>query len=307
MKKRILVISSANVDLVLRTETFPRAGETVVSGGGYSYLPGGKGANAARAAASLGADTVFVCRLGEDRYAKKLLALYESEGIDTRFITVDRENETGMAAVISTPDGESRIIVYPGANGTLSADNVEDAFTSYPEGALVQMEIPEEAILAAGRFAAENGTKLIVDAGPAKPGFPFSKMGTIDIFSPNETECEAYTGICPRDGESALRACVALGRMMKVKNIIIKMGERGAFAYDGKYSRIIPAFRVNAVDSTGAGDVFSAALAVRYVSGDGLYDAVRYACAAGALCASHLGAYAPSEDEVLALMEKIGS
>lgn len=204
MKKRILVISSANVDLVLRTDTFPRAGETVVSGGGYSYLPGGKGAKTRRAQRRLSAPTRFLCAASERTGTrKKLLALYESEGIDTRFITVDRENETGMAAVISTPDGESRIIVYPGANGTLSADNVEDAFTSYPDGAFVQLEIPEEAVLAAGRFAAENGAKLIVDAGPAKPDFPFSKMGTIDIFSPNETECEAYTGICPRDGESA--------------------------------------------------------------------------------------------------------
>lgn len=304
MKQRILVISSANVDLVLKTDVFPRAGETVISTGDHAYLPGGKGANAARAVAALGADSVFVCRLGQDRYAKKLLSLYESEGIDTRFITADRDRDTGMAAVISTPDGESRIIVYPGANAALSSDNVEDAFTAYPDGALVQMEIPDEAILAAGRFAGENSAKLIVDAGPAKPDFPFHRMGKIHIFSPNETECEAYTGIRPADGESALRACIILGRMMDVDNIVIKMGERGAFAYDGKYSRIIPAYRINAADSTGAGDVFTAALALRFVSGDSIYDAADYACAAGALCAEHTGAYAPSDEEIRALMKR---
>lgn len=303
MKKRILVVSSANVDLVLKTDAFPRAGETVISDRGYSYLPGGKGANSARAVAALGADSVFVCRLGDDRYAKNLLSLYQSEGIDTRFITLDRDSDTGMAAVISSADGESRIIVYPGANGTLSSDNVEDAFTSYPDGALVHLEIPDEAILAAGRFAAENGAKLIIDAGPAKPDFPFYRMGEIDIFSPNETECEAYTGIRPRDGESALRACVALGRMMSVKNIVIKMGERGAFAYDGKYSRIVPAYRINTVDATGAGDVFTAALAVKYAEGEDFYKSVKYACAAGALCAAHMGVYMPTDSEIRELME----
>lgn len=303
MKERVVVVSSANVDLMLNTDTFPRGGETVVSTGDYAYLPGGKGANAARAVAALGADSVFVCRLGNDRYAKKLLSLYESEGIDTRFITMDRDRKTGMAAVISTPDGESRIIVYPGANGTLTSDNVEDAFTSYPDGALVQMEIPDDAILAAGHFASESGAKLVIDAGPAKKDFPFHRMGEIEIFSPNETECEVYTGIRPVDGESALRACVALGRMMKTKNIVIKMGERGAFAYDGKYSRIVPAYRVNAVDATGAGDVFTAALTVRYLSGENFYDAVKYANAAGALCASHSGVYTPAHKEIIALME----
>lgn len=303
MKERILVVSSANVDLVLETDAFPRGGETVISTGGYSFLPGGKGANAARAAASLGADSVFVCRLGNDSHAKKLISLYESEGIDCRFITFDRDRATGMAAVICAEGGESRIIVYPGANFALSSDHVEEAFTAYPDGALVQMEIPDEAILAAGRFARENKTKLIVDAGPARPSFPFHRMGEIDIFSPNETECEAYTGILPLDGESALRACVALGRMMKTKNIVIKMGERGAFAYDGKYSRIVPAYRIDAVDATGAGDVFSSALAIQYVAGVPFYDAVKYACAAGALCAAHLGVYAPTDAEVRALME----
>ena len=263
MKERILVISSANIDLSVKAKRFPAAGETLISDGDYAYLPGGKGANASRALAALGADTVFLCRFGDDSNGRRLRTLYEREGIDTRFIVTDCDEKTGFALVLCEEGAENRIIVYPGANAYLSASDVEEAFTSYPDGVFVQMEIPDEALLAAGRFASESSVKLIVDAGPARPDFPFDRLGRISIFSPNEAECEAYTGIYPTDSESCLRACVALGRMMKADNIVLKLGERGAFAYDGKFYRIVPSFRVKAVDTTGAGDVFTSALALR--------------------------------------------
>ena len=305
MKERILVISSANIDLSVKAKRFPAAGETLISDGDYAYLPGGKGANASRALAALGADTVFLCRLGDDSNGRRLRTLYEREGIDTRFIVTDCDEKTGFALVLCEEGAENRIIVYPGANAYLSASDVEEAFTSYPDGVFVQMEIPDEALLAAGRFASESSVKLIVDAGPARPDFPFDRLGRISIFSPNEAECEAYTGIYPTDSESCLRACVALGRMMKADNIVLKLGERGAFAYDGKFYRIVPSFRVKAVDTTGAGDVFTSALALRTLAGDDLYTACAYACAAGALSTERRGAYAPTDTEVRALMSRM--
>lgn len=303
MKKSILVISSANVDILLRTTAFPKPGETLIYDGAVEYLPGGKGANSARAVKSLGADSIFVCRLGEDNNGKKLLDIYKNEGIDTRFITLDHWKPTGMAAVI-TSNGQNSIVVYPGANYSLDSGTVEEAFTAYPDGALVQMEIPDEAIIAAGRFAAESGTKLVVDAGPAKPELNFALMnGGIDVFTPNETECEAYTGVYPENRETALKACIALEKMTGAKNIVLKLGERGAFAYDGVYSRIIAPYRVKAVDSTGAGDVFSAALAIKRAEGEKLFDAVQYANAAGAASVLKMGAYAPTEAEVKAIID----
>lgn len=303
MKERILIVSSANVDLMLNTDVFPQPGETVVSEGNFTYIPGGKGANSARLCAALGCDTIFLCRLGDDRHGKRLLDIYRNEGIDTRFIELDRRLATGMAAVISC-DAESRIIVYPGANAALSAPSVEEAFTTYPDGALVHMEIPDEAILAAGRFAAKTGSRLIVDAGPAKPDFPFDQMQGIEVFSPNETECVSYCGIEPTTMDNCVRACIELGLKTGAKTVVLKLGSRGAFVYDGIYNFMIPAYRVNTVDPTGAGDVFTAALAARLLKGDGLEDAVRFANAAGAISTAHRGAYAPREEEIRTLMSE---
>lgn len=301
MKERILVVSSANVDLILNTDVLPRAGETVVSEGGFAYVAGGKGANSARLFATLGCDTIFLCRLGDDRHGRRLIELYKKEGIDTRFIELDRERPTGMAAV-AVCGGESRIIVYPGANAALGPDSVEEAFTTYPDGALVQMEIPDEAILAAGRFANKTGAKLFVDAGPAKPGFPFEEMGGIDVFTPNETECAAYCGIEPTTMDNCTRACIELGLKMNAHSVVLKLGERGSFVYDGMYSYMLSAYQVRAVDPTGAGDAFTAALTARVLKGESLRDAARYANAAGAIAATRRGAYAPTDAEIRALM-----
>ena len=301
MKERMLVVSSANVDLMLNTEIVPRAGETVVSEGKFAYVAGGKGANSARLCASLGCDTIFLCRLGDDRHGKRLLEIYKNEGIDTRFITLDRNHPTGLAAVIVS-ENESRIIVYPGANLALDAAAVEEAFTTYPDGALIHMEIPDEAIMAAGKFARKNGARLIVDAGPAKPDFPFEEIGGIDVFSPNETECFAYSGIEPTTMDNCTRACIELGIKMKAKNVVLKLGSRGAFVYDGTYNFMIPAYQVNAVDPTGAGDAFTAALAVRLVRGDSLEEAAKYANAAGAVATTRRGAYAPTDAEIRGLI-----
>ncbi len=301
MKKRILIVSSANVDLMLNTDVFPQPGETVVSEGNFAYTPGGKGANSARLCAALGCDTIFLCRLGDDRHGNRLLDIYKNEGIDTRFIELDRKLPTGMAAVICCEE-ESRIIVYPGANAALGAASVEEAFTTYPDGALVHMEIPDEAILAAGRFAKKTGARLIVDAGPAKPDFPFDQMEGIDIFSPNETECVSYCGIEPTSMDNCVRACIALGLKTGAKTVVLKLGARGAFVYDGTYNFMIPAYRVNTVDPTGAGDAFTAALGARLLAGDTLEDAVRFANAAGAISTAHRGAYAPREEEIRTLI-----
>lgn len=303
MKERILVVSSANVDLILNTEVLPKAGETVISGENFAYVAGGKGANSARLCAALGCDTIFLCRLGDDRHGKRLIELYKREGIDTRFIELDREYPTGLAAVMVC-DGESRIIVYPGANMALSAESVEEAFTTYPDAALVQMEIPDEAIIAAGKFAKKTGAKLIVDAGPAKPHLPFEEMGGIDLFSPNETECAAYIGVEPTTMEKCTAACIELGKVMNAKNVAIKLGERGSFVYDGTYTYMLAAYEVRAVDPTGAGDAFTAALAARLVKGDSIRDAARYANAAGAIATTRYGAYAPTDAQIRELMSE---
>lgn len=306
MDKRILVVSSANLDFVQRMRRVPRAGETVTETDvGYSYVPGGKGANSAVTFARLGDDCVFCTRLGADGNGTRLLSVYEKEGIDTRFIVRDKKAPTGLASVLVEEDGANRIIVYPGANNALTAADAEEALTCYPDGVYLQFEIPDEAVLAAAHFAHEKNIPVFVDAGPARPDFPLEKLGKVEIFSPNEAETRAYTGIDPTNAESCLRASIKLASLVSTKYVVIKLGGRGAFIYDGKFANIVPAIPVPAVDTTAAGDTFTAALAHFYLQGMDIQNATHLAHCAAAISVSRMGAYTsiPTKAEVLAFAE----
>ncbi len=291
MKKRILVVSSANIDFVQRVSRLPEGGETIISEGDCSYVPGGKGANSALSFARLGADCIFCTKVGRDEHAKTLKKLYASEKIDTRFIFEDKEAPTGLASIIVEEESaQNRIIVYPGANGRLSESDVEEAFNCYPDGVFVQFEIPDKAVLAAARFAREKSIPLFVDAGPARADWPLSELRCVEIFSPNEKECEILSGIKPDSLENCLKASIRLAGLTGAKYVVLKLGHRGSFVYDGKYYNIVPAQKVSAVDTTAAGDVFTAALSYAYLQKGEILEAARFATLAAALCVSKAGA-----------------
>ena len=290
MKKRILVVSSANLDFVQRMRRVPRAGETVTESATYSYVPGGKGANSAVTFARLGDDCVFCTRLGADANGNRLLSVYEKEGIDTRFILRDKKVPTGLASILVEEDGANRIIVYPGANNAITVPDVEDALTCYPDAVYLQFEIPDKATLAAARFAHEKNIPVFVDAGPARVDFPLSELGRMEIFSPNETEAKVYTGIDPNGADNCLRAAIKLSTMVDAKYIVIKIGSRGAFIYDGKYYHIVPAISVTAVDTTAAGDTFSGYFMYGVLNGYSIPECLQMATVASALCVGRPGA-----------------
>ena len=308
MNKRILVVSSANLDFVQRMRRIPNAGETVIETDpafGYGYVPGGKGANSAVAFARLGDDCVFCTRLGADNNGNRLKAIYQREGIDTRFVAQDRNVPTGLASILVEEDGANRIIVYPGANENLDASDIEEAFTCYPDAVYLQFEIPEDAVLAAAEFAHKKKIPLFVDAGPARADFPLDKLGHMEVFSPNETEARIYTGIEPTGGEGALRCAIKLSTMVDAKYIVIKMGNRGAYIYNGKYYHIAPSIPVSVADTTAAGDTFTAALTHFYMEGKTIEEAAHLANCAAAIGVSRPGAYTsiPRLAEVLAFAE----
>ena len=305
MDKRVLVVSSANLDFVQRMRRLPNAGETVIESAAYSYVPGGKGANSAVAFSRLGDDCVFCTRLGTDHNGNRLCAVYEKEGIDTRFITRDRTLPTGLASILVEEDGANRIIVYPGANEKLNASDIEEAFTCYPDAVYLQFEIPDKAVLTTAQFAKEKKIPLFVDAGPARADFPLEQLGRVEIFSPNEAETRIYTGIEPTNGEGCLRAAIKLSTMVDAKYIVIKIGSRGAYIYDGKYYHIVPAIPVQAIDTTAAGDIFTAALVHFYMEGRNIETAAHLANCAAAIGVSRAGAYTsiPTLKEVLAFAD----
>ena len=300
MAKRILVAGSSNIDFVLSTPYVPAPGETLISNGNYALTPGGKGANAAVAAAALGADVVFCSRVGDDAYSDNLISLFQQRGIDTRYVKVDRTEQTGLGAVMVEKDGTNRIIVYSGANAKINDSDVEEAFNSYPDAVLTQFEMRPEAVIAAAKRANYEGIPFIVDAGAITKGFPLKQLEKVEIFSPNENECEIITGIRPNNLENCLRASIALCNMVDIKYVVLKLGARGCHVYDGKYCNLISPCEVPVVDTTAAGDVFTAALAVEYLRTDDILAAARFANAAGALTVSKKGAVnaVPTLEEV---------
>lgn len=307
MAKRILVAGSSNIDFLLTTPYIPAPGETMISSGKYAFTPGGKGANAAVAAASLGAEVVFCSRVGDDAYGDRLIALFNERGIDTRYIKVDRMEQTGLAVVMLEKSGANRIIVYSGANMKISDTDIEDAFSvSYPDAVLTQFEIRPEAVISAAKCAADEGVPFFVDAGPANKDFPLEKLERVEIFSPNETETEILTGIRPSNLENCLRASIALCNRVDIKYVVLKLGNRGCYVYDGKYCDIVSPFDIPVVDTTAAGDVFTAALTAEYLRTGDILSSAKFANAAGALAVSKLGAVnsVPTLEDVRALLER---
>lgn len=306
MKKKILVIGSSNMDLSLNVYKIPEAGETILDDGGVAYTPGGKGANAAIALAKLGASTVFCTKLGADVHGQQLYKFYRDNGLDTSCIKVDHEFPTGFSVVIKEGDAQNRIICYPGANTHISADSMAQAFLTSPDALFLSFEISFNNALAAAKIAESKGIPIFVDAAPADKEYSLENLPPLEIFSPNETETYEYTGIMPEGADSSMRASLALWRKVKAKYIVIKQGARGASIWDGKHFQMIPAVRPDkVVDTTAAGDTFTAAMTLEYLKNGGdIRAAVKYGCAAGAIAVSRAGASTsvPTEEEVLAFM-----
>ena len=302
------------MDLSMNMYKVPEVGQTLIDDGGVAYIPGGKGANAAVALTKLGSDCYFCAKVGADLHGQKLYQYYKELGINTTYLKVDRENPTGLAVVMKESDGNNRIIVYPGANGNLTADNITEAFECEPDALYLGFEIPFNVALAAARIASSRGIPIFVDAAPAGKDYPLENLPMVEVFSPmvevfspNETETETYTGILPQGTDSALRAALALYKRVKARYIVIKQGDRGAFVYDGKHFFVIPAIRIGkAIDTTAAGDAFTAALTIEYLRGSGIRNAVKFGVAAGAIAVTRRGAASsiPTDDEVRALVLK---
>ena len=309
MEKRILVVSSANMDFVMNMHSLPSAGQTVIDYGSYRFVPGGKGANSSVAFRRLGGDCVFCARLGNDANGEVLRNIYNKEGIDTRFVVADNEAPTGLAAIMVEQNGVNRIVVYPGANMRITPDDIDNAMTCYPDALFMQLEIDPEAIIYAANAAASRGIPIFIDAGPASKSFPLDRLPPLEVFSPNETETEIYTGINPSTPDNCLRAAIALSKLVNAHYYVIKLGGRGIYIYDGLYYHCLPAYDVKAVDSTAAGDAFTAAFTLEYLrSGGDLERAGKYGNAVGSLTVSRAGAYTslPTADEVNKFIIKKG-
>jgi len=290
------------MDLSLNVYKVPERGETVTDDGGVAYTPGGKGANAAVAFKKLGADCALCARLGADHHGQMLYKYYCDMGLDTSLIKVDRDYPTGLAVVIKEGDGQNRIIHYQGANAHISNDNLISAFnSSRPDAVFLNFEVSFATALAAAKIATVKKIPIFIDAAPADRAQSLEALPPVEIFSPNEAETYAYTGINPQGMESTTRAALALFRRVKCKYLVIKQGARGACIYDGKRITTVPACKAEkVVDTTAAGDTFTAAMTVEYLRTGDIKAAVKYGTVAAAIAISRNGATTsvPTADEV---------
>lgn len=304
---RILLVGSSNMDLSMNVYKMPERGETVLDDGGVAYTPGGKGANAAVAFAKLGGECVFCTKLGRDAHGQRLYNYYKDCGVNTSYIKVDPDAPTGLAVVMKEAGGANRIVVYPGANRTLNNDNIIEAFNSRPDALYVGFEIPFSTALAAAKIASANGVPIFIDAAPASKEYTLEALPEIEIFSPNETETFEYTGIMPKGTDSCLQAAYALFQKVKAKYIVIKLGSRGSFFFDGKHFDLVPAYRADSVvDTTAAGDTFTAAMTLEYLRTGDIKAAMKFGAAAAAIAVSRQGASTsvPTAEEVRAFMAR---
>ncbi len=288
-KKTIVVVGSSSTDMIIQLERIPRPGETVL-GGRFTMAAGGKGANQAVAAARAGGDVTFVARLGRDRFGDQIVAGFVKDGIQVDYVFRDKTSPTGVALIFVAPDGENSIAVAPGSNGSLSPADVRKARHAIAAASVlvVQLEIPLPTVQAAAEIAAEAGVPVILNPAPACR-LSDELLALVSILTPNETEAELLTGIQVSDDATAERAADCL-LARGVKTVIITLGPRGALVASQEFRGLVPGFKVDADDTTAAGDVFNGALAVGLTRQQPLAEAVRFANAAAAVSVTRLGA-----------------
>lgn len=298
-QRRILVVGSSNTDMVIQTDHLPVPGETIL-GGTFFMNPGGKGANQAVAIARLDGKVTFICKIGKDVFGYQSKQLFEDEGIDVSHIFFDAEQPSGIAMITVDNKAENCITVASGANMNLTPDDLASAQSAINEAEIIllQLEIPMNTVEYVARTAKKQNKKVILNPAPAQP-LSEELLKSLYLITPNETEAELITGQKITDMETAIKAA-SLIRAKGVENVIITMGSQGALVYTGSICELVPAYKVKAIDTTAAGDIFNGALAVSIAEGHGWIEAARFACKASAIAVTRAGAQssAPYRKEV---------
>ena len=296
--KKIIVIGSANTDMVVKADKLPLPGETVM-GGVFFMNAGGKGANQAVAAARLGGDVTFVAKVGTDIFGKQTIEGLQKEGVNTTYVFEDANAPSGTALITVNNEGENCIVVAPGANANLLPKDVEAVKTlNEAEILLVQLEIPMETIAFVIQKAKEKGQKVILNPAPAQV-LADELLEDLFLITPNETEAALLTGIQVVDKMTAAQAADFL-QSKGVQNVVITLGKQGAYLQTNALKILVDAPSVKAVDTTAAGDTFSGAIAVAVAEQMDWEKALQFACRAASISVTRLGAQAsvPYRNEI---------
>lgn len=285
MTAKIVVVGSFNADLTSYLDRMPRPGETV-SGDKFVTGPGGKGSNQAVAAARLGADVTFIGRIGNDVFAKLAQDLWAGEGINTDYVNQDPDHATGVAPIFVDSNGENMIVVVLGANNNIQQSDIDAAKDTIADAdvVVVQLEINHDMVGYTLKTAKEMGITTILNPAPAAV-IPTEFVQLADYITPNETELEVLSQSDSDDVIANAKSLLTTDN----QTIVVTMGSQGAQIVQNNYEELMGTFKVDIVDTTGAGDAFNGGLAVALAEGKSLKDAVKFANATAALCVTKLG------------------
>lgn len=287
-EKKIMVIGSSNTDMTVVADRLPVPGETVL-GGKFAMGPGGKGANQAVAAQRLGGNVSFICKVGKDIFGENAIRHYNNEGMDTTGIMLS-EQPSGVALISVDTHAENCIVVASGANGDITEADIESHRKEIEAASilLLQLEIPVEAVVRAAKIGHEAGVYVVLNPAPACD-LPEEIYQYLSLIIPNQTEIALMTGIEARDEEGAAKAVEAL-RSKGVQDVIVTMGSKGSMVYHQGQATFVPSKKVNAVDTTAAGDTYCGGLCVALSEGKDIIEAARFATASSALTVQKRGA-----------------
>lgn len=308
MREKVLIIGAANMDFTMQVRSLPAAGETVTEESRFGYAAGGNGAAAAMAVLRLGGDPVYVAKVGADVHGHRLLRLYAEAGMDIAHVAVDGRNPTGMRVIMKEDNGDSRVVVYPGANANLLSSEAERAVADANPGAVfLQMELPADILIGTARMAEGRGIPLFLDSAGLDPAFPFASLPSLEVFFIDDKDTLALTGIMPIGSDSCLKAAVELEKRVKARHYLIKLGERGIFAYDGRYCHMILSSGLRISEHRPICDAACAAILLEYRrTGGDVQAACRFGLSLNTLLVKNEAdaSYFPTEEEVRAFSEK---
>jgi len=287
--KKIVVVGSCNTDMVIKADRLPIPGETVL-GGTFFMNPGGKGANQAVAAARMGGNVTLISKTGNDVFGKQSMMLYDSENIKTDYIFSDPNNPSGVALITVDSNGENCIVVASGANANLFPADINKAYAEIENSDLVlmQLEIPIDTVEYVAEIASKRNIKVILNPAPAR-ALSDNLLKNLYIIIPNRSEAEILSGIKVTDLEKARQAADIISAK-GVNIVVVTLGSEGALIKDFDEYHFVEAVKVDAMDTTAAGDVFCGSVCVGLAEGKSILDSVKMAAKAAAITVTRMGA-----------------
>ncbi|MBQ4065624.1 MAG: carbohydrate kinase family protein [Clostridia bacterium] len=305
-KPRILTAGEVNTELVLKTPYLPEPGHTVL-GSGFRYLPGGQGTHTSVALARLGADVILCARVGDDGNGRDLDEYLAAEGIDVRFLTKAKGENTALSVRLQEDQSCERRLCFDEAAGKLSDSEIEEAFICYPDALVLHGDLPPKAYDKIIKINREENIPVFLLSAPDPSRYPLSRFGSCEVLILDEEDAYRQTGIRLSDQEKCMKACIALTQKIKARYVVLRLGEKGSFLFDGLYYHFYPGYDVPQPAGVSGSAAFSAALVLEYLRSEGdVPRSCEFATIATAVFLTRGGGFPsyPTEDDLLRFIKR---